>query len=206
MRRRADRRSTWRLCTRQGGMGSGPEVRLANHGDFADRLECVTPRPEISSRGRALQVASRATEGAPMLVSRYVGRGQSRCRSRPRGGDEAVCAEQRVAPAAWIRDLQELTKGQVMVQLSLDIGVEFPVEVFGERGPGYVGPGTLGLSRDLEVGLTRWQLWWADHVEVCGDEVTGRTIHERGDWSQEGNRLRERLGQQLRSRFRVRSV
>jgi len=29
--------------------------------------------------------------------------------------------------------------------VSSEVGVEFPVEVFDELGPGYVGPGTLGL-------------------------------------------------------------
>src|SRR3954447_12945272 len=65
-----------------------------------------------------------------------------------------VCFEQREQPAAWIRDLQALSNVPVTVQLSPDIGVDLPVEVFDERGPGYVGQGTLGLSRDLEGGLT----------------------------------------------------
>lgn len=114
--------------------------------------------------------------------------------------------EQRKAPASWVRDLQARTKGPVEVQLSPDLGVEFPVEVFVENGPGYVRSETLGLSRKLVEELTQWQRWWEDHVDVNGDEVTGGAEAEWQSWSTQGDRLVERLRQELGSTFHVRRV
>lgn len=114
--------------------------------------------------------------------------------------------EQRGEPEACIRDLLARTKGPVRVQLSSEVGVEFPVEVFDERGPGYVGSGTLGLSRELAHGLVLWHRWWEDHVDWCGSEETAGTDEEWREWSEEGDRLLERLRQQLGPAFQVQRV
>jgi hypothetical protein len=46
--------------------------------------------------------------------------------------------EQRAPRADWIDRLVTRTEGAVQVQLSAEVEVAFPVEVFDERGPGFV--------------------------------------------------------------------
>ena len=92
------------------------------------------------------------------------------------------------------------------MQLSPDVGVDYPIEVFDENGPGYVAPRALGLSRVLEEDLTRWQRWWEDHVDVGGDEVSDGSDDEWRAWSEEADRLLKRLRQELGPGFQVRSV
>ena len=113
---------------------------------------------------------------------------------------------QRGEPEACIRDLLAGIKGPVRVQLSSEVGVELPVEVFDERGPGYVGPGTLGLSRELVHGLVPWHRWWEDHVDWCGSEEAAGTDEEWREWSEEVDRLLARLREQLGPAFQVHRV
>jgi hypothetical protein len=118
----------------------------------------------------------------------------------------AMCANVRGEPAQWVRDLEAKTKGRVRVQLSPDIGVDFPVEIFDEHGPGYVDPEDLGLSGQLADDVARWQMWWGNHVSGDGDEVIGGTDEEWRAWSVERDRLCSRLREELGSRYDVRSV
>jgi hypothetical protein len=120
------------------------------------------------------------------------------------GYHDVVSAERREAPALWVRELQGRNKRPVELQLSCETGVDFPVEVFDERGPGFVGTGTLGLSRDLENDLIRWQRWWENHVDEYGTEATGGTDAQWQSWSTTADRLAERLRQELGPAFQVR--
>jgi hypothetical protein len=117
-----------------------------------------------------------------------------------------MTADARREPATWVRDLQERTRSAVCVQLSADLGVDFPVEVFDEHGPGYVTPGSLGLSSELEEDLMRWQRWWEDHINGDGDEIAGGTDDEWRAWMLQRDALVERLRQELGDGFCVRSV
>ncbi|CAN5146992.1 hypothetical protein BH09ACT12_BH09ACT12_37010 [soil metagenome] len=108
--------------------------------------------------------------------------------------------------ADWIDRLVAQTDQPVKVQLSPEQGVAFPVEVFGEHGPGFVGQGTLGLSLHLEDALMCWLRWWQRHVSPGGDEVVDGDDVEWRRWSHEGERLRQALQQELGREFLVLSL
>lgn len=115
-----------------------------------------------------------------------------------------VMDELRSPRAEWVDRLVARSSGPVGVQLSPEQGVGFPVEVFVEHGPGFVGPGTLGLSHEIEHELIAWLQWWKDHVSPGGDEVVGGGEVEWRRWVQERDRLRQRLQSELGDAFRVR--
>jgi hypothetical protein len=94
----------------------------------------------------------------------------------------------------------------VKVQLSVEIGVQFPVEVFDQHGPGFVQPGSLGLSEPLVHDLTAWLQWWQRHVNATGADVVGGDDSEWRSWKQEGDWLARRLQTELGSDFRVHFV
>jgi hypothetical protein len=114
--------------------------------------------------------------------------------------------EQRSPRADRVDRLVARTDGSVRVQLSAEIGVDFPVEVFDERGPGFVQPGTLGLTHDLEGDLIAWLRWWQQHVSPGGEEIAGGDDREWEQWSEEGRVLCERVQQELGGEFLVRFV
>ncbi|MBA2952703.1 hypothetical protein GON03_22015 [Nocardioides sp. MAH-18] len=107
--------------------------------------------------------------------------------------------------AKWIDRLLAQTVGPVNVQLSPEPGLTFPVEVFAEHGPGFVAPGTLGLSQQLEHDLIDWLSWWQRHVSPGGDEVVDGDDAEWRRWGHEGERLRQVLQQELGQEFLVRA-
>lgn len=107
--------------------------------------------------------------------------------------------------AGWIDRLVAQTVGPVEVRLSPEQGPTFPVEVFDEHGPGFVHPGTLGLSNQLEHDLIEWLSWWQRHVGPGGDEVADGDDAEWRRWGQEGERLRQVLQQELGHEFLVRA-
>ena len=72
--------------------------------------------------------------------------------------------EERKRRADWIDRLVTQTGEPVRVQLSPEPGISFPVEVFAGSKPGFVSPGTLGLSQQLERDLIDWLRWWGQHV------------------------------------------
>jgi hypothetical protein len=55
-------------------------------------------------------------------------------------------------------------------------------------------------------GLVLWHRWWEDHVDWCGSEETAGTDEEWRAWSEEGDRLLERLREQLGPAFQVQRV
>ena len=112
--------------------------------------------------------------------------------------------ERRRQRADWIDHLVAESEGPVMVQLSLETGVAFPVEVFADHGPGFVGPVALGVSQQLEQGLLDWLLWWKQRVSPGGDEVVGGDESEWRQFGREAARLREALQQELGNDFVVR--
>jgi hypothetical protein len=87
----------------------------------------------------------------------------------------------------WIDRLLAHTGERVNVQLSVEQGLTFPVEVFAEHGPAFVGPGTLGLSQQLEHDLIDWLSWWQGRsARSCRGGVTravarSRTISQRAE-------------------------
>lgn len=111
-------------------------------------------------------------------------------------------------PDRWLRDLQAATTGSVRVQLSPEVFVDFPVEVFDHRGPGYVSAETLGISQPLEVDLTRWLRWWQDRVGFGdeGGEDEEMDADEWRQWNEDGARLLERLKDELGPGFEVHQV
>jgi hypothetical protein len=112
--------------------------------------------------------------------------------------------EPRSSRAEWIDRLVAESTTPVRVQLSPEQEVGFPVEVFVEHGPGFVGPGALGLSQELETDLIEWLRWWQHHISPGGDEVVGGGEAEWHRWGQERERLRKRLQSELGGEFRVR--
>jgi hypothetical protein len=106
-----------------------------------------------------------------------------------------------------VKDLQARTEGPVLVQLSPEIQVTFPVEIFfDERGPGYVPAADLGLSVELEEELTTWLHWWQTHVDPGGEEVIAGTRGQWRQWNEDGDRLLQRLREELGPGFQVRWV
>ena len=103
----------------------------------------------------------------------------------------------------WIDRLRAQAGEPVIVQLSVEQGVAFPVEVFDEHGPGFVGPRTLGLSQQLERDLTAWLRWWQQHASPTGDAVVAGDDAAWRRWDREGDRLRQELQQELGREFRV---
>jgi hypothetical protein len=106
--------------------------------------------------------------------------------------------------AKWIDRLVAQTGEPVHVQLSPEQQVRFPVEVFVEHGPGFVGPGTLGLSQQLERDLIDWLSWWQQHVSPGGDAIVNGDDAEWRRWALEGERLRQVLQRELGQEFLVR--
>src|SRR3954453_9519455 len=105
--------------------------------------------------------------------------------------------DERRPRATWIDRLEAASAEPVMVQLSPEPGVTFPVEVFPDHGPGFVGPDALGLSQQLERDLINWLHWWQHHVSPGGDEVVTGDDAEWRRWGREGQRLRQALQQEL---------
>jgi hypothetical protein len=111
---------------------------------------------------------------------------------------------ERTHRATWIDRLVAASAEPVNVQLSSEPGVRFPVEVFADRGPGFVAPGSLGLSQQLERDLIDWLHWWEHHVSPGGDAVVAGDDAEWWLWGQEGQRLRQALQRELGEEFLVR--
>jgi len=112
---------------------------------------------------------------------------------------------ERRQPAPWLEELVARSDGPVEVQVSPEILVDFPVEVFDETGPGFVRAGSLGISVALQQELIVWLRWWQVHVNVNGDEVIAGDEDEWRRWERDGSSLRERLQQELGPDFSVRS-
>jgi hypothetical protein len=113
--------------------------------------------------------------------------------------------DERRPRATWIDRLVAASAEPVIVQLSPEPGVTFPVELFTDHGPGFVGPDALGLSQQLERDLINWLHWWQPHVSPGGDEVVTGDDAEWRRWGQEGQRLRQALQQELGEAFLVRA-
>lgn len=92
------------------------------------------------------------------------------------------------------------------MQLSPDFLVQFPVEVFGETGPGYVSAEAIGLSDDLGADLVSWQRWFDDHMDTGREPMELGLRSEWDEWSRRGDELLERLKQELGPDFDVRRV
>lgn len=128
------------------------------------------------------------------------------------GGASVCCAwwehrlvdNERRHRATWIDRLVAASDEPVNVQLSPEPGVAFPVEVFADAGPGFVGPDTLGLSQQLERDLVDWLRRWEHHVRPGGDEVVAGNDAEWLLWGREGQRLRQALQEELGEEFLVR--
>jgi hypothetical protein len=108
------------------------------------------------------------------------------------------------APATWIRELPRSTDGRIRVQLSPDFFVDFPVEVFGEHGPGYVSAEMLGVSDELGSDLPTWQLWFDDHMDTGREPMEMGPQPEWDEWESRGEALLQRLRTELGPDFDVR--
>ncbi len=103
----------------------------------------------------------------------------------------------------WLDRVVPGPSNKVAVHLSPDWGIEFPVEVVVDGGPGYVDAATLGVSDRLAGDLTAWQAWWDDHTSL-GQGVDGDgTDPGWARWQQEGAELVKRLQAELGDRCEV---
>ena len=86
------------------------------------------------------------------------------------------------------------------MQLSPEVLVEFPVEVFLGHGPGHATAHMLGISPELEADLVQWLRWWQERVGLGGidDEELGDVeAAEWNHWNLAGHRLCQRLQEEL---------
>lgn len=116
-----------------------------------------------------------------------------------------MAAEGREKSGEWLRQVQSKTAGQVRVRLSPEVLVEFPVEVFLGHGLGYVTGRMLGIRPELEADLIQWLRWWQERVGL-GDVDDEEVDDEAADWShwnQAGDRLCQRLKEELGPEFHV---
>jgi hypothetical protein len=102
--------------------------------------------------------------------------------------------------------LVERTDGPVLVQLSFEPDVSLPVEVFTEQGPGFVAPGHLPLSPELERDLVASAEWYAEHCDWCGELVDADDEPAHEQWLRRLPELRRRLAEELGPEFEVRDV
>ena len=115
-------------------------------------------------------------------------------------------AEGRETSGGWLRRVQSQTPGKVCIKLSPEVLVDFPVEVFVGRGPGYVRAHMLGISPQLEVDLIQWLRWWQERVglgDIDDEEVDDEESAEWSHWDQAGDELCQRLKEELGSGFDV---
>ena len=111
-------------------------------------------------------------------------------------------------PGQWLRDVRDRSSGPVRVQLSCDFTVGFPVEVFVDGHPGYVGPEMLGISDGLATDLTEFQRWWEAHSSFDDDleDEDQESPAEKAEWrrwQEDGASLVERLKTELGPGFEV---
>ncbi len=106
--------------------------------------------------------------------------------------------------APWVQELLQEGPDSVRVQLSPDVGVDLPVEVYARTGPGYVSAQALGLSVGLEGDLLRWQRWYEGHVDTSQEPMEQGSADEWADWRHQGDSLVQRLQEELGPGFEVR--
>jgi hypothetical protein len=116
-----------------------------------------------------------------------------------------VDVEGREKSGEWLRQVQSEKVGRVRIQLSPEVLVEFPVEVFVGHGPGYVTAHMLGISPELEADLSQWLRWWQARVGLgdIDDEEVDDEASEWSHWNQAGDRLCQRLKEELGPGFHV---
>jgi hypothetical protein len=103
------------------------------------------------------------------------------------------------APGEWLRRLVSESGGAVRFQLSAEVLVDFPVEVFIQGNPGFVTAEMLGVSPRLERDLVAWLRWWQGHVGLDGGDDDQGPEHPEGwrIWAQQRELLTVRLCQEL---------
>lgn len=119
---------------------------------------------------------------------------------------EAVTPDPVEPPGQWLRDVRDHASGPVQVQLSCDWFVGFPVEMFVEGQPAYVGPEMLGLSQALTDDLIAHQRWWEEHASFDDDGERSEGDVERAGWrrwGEDGAYLVERLRTELGPGYEV---
>ena len=104
-------------------------------------------------------------------------------------------------PGEWLRGVAPGPSGRVGIHVSLDWGVEFPVEVVEAGNPGYVDAEMLGISDRLAGDLVALQAWWSEHTSM--GEPDGADDPGWARWHREGAELVKRLQAELGPRYEV---